>query len=636
MYDLIPNIKMLLAEVILNSRNLLITYGIIATNILSSGLELTYSPFTMPVLFALLTVVYNRVKLSFYAHATDQRGIIKLIVCCVDRRISEFVIKSSTSLKSPPSEKKRCYEDSNNERINSIGNSSPGPSGASDTTYEENGQARITPNQNSDVTDDCVNGRKRRFQQSSPSSDGKPLFKKPCFQSDRTVNNKDINKCDNEVGSTKYVLAHVVTSKERQFKWAIRLYRYLNTKNAAFDLSARSRIFLKRNLVYMSPKACSVDSKTGIATLGPPVKRRRTPTKTFKQRLDNLLSVVDRIYADRRKRCGFGSPSDRVLGSLMTRTDLSNTEFSCGSLKNSEKSSNGFSQPTAVMKFIDVRNKDLPGSRRAKITVHIASEIDGVFGEIRRLQAATTFMQVNVKRNKPIGIDLPVGIGTLVGKQTKRNDYVILRVTFSEEENAKISGGRTLRCVPSRQAENVDTKVVKVTRRSSNRSSIISAAAASPSSSNDDALVMYGARCVASVSSGNKDSGVLYGDGSINLVPSEWLGSRNGLGRDGSNAKKLLELGKKNHTGPFIKIIVASDAGEESSSSEEDEETKSCSTSCFLISRSTSVCSNRGKITHNSMPNEISPSVPVDDSFQTFLKARYKRDLSLQFPKEIW
>lgn len=41
-----------------------------------------------------------------------------------------------------------------------------------------------------------------------------------------------------------------------------------------------------------------------------------------------------------------------------------------------------------------------------------------------------------------------------------RNDYVILRVTFSEEENAKITGGRTLRCVPSRQAETAEIKVL--------------------------------------------------------------------------------------------------------------------------------------------------------------------------------
>lgn len=51
-----------------------------------------------------------------------------------------------------------------------------------------------------------------------------------------------------------------------------------------------------------------------------------------------------------------------------------------------------------------------------------------------------------------------------------------------------------------------------MTRRSSANKTM------SPSSSSDDALVMYGARCVASVTTGTSGNGVIYGDGSINLV----------------------------------------------------------------------------------------------------------------------
>ena len=533
----------------------------------------------------------------------------------------------STSLKSPSSDKKlQCFE--TNGCIRSPGRSSPGPSkedGDSSTSLR-NGRVRDMGSVGNSVDadsktvfSDLPDGARKRRCSSLLGTNLQPVVKKPCIE-ENGVSDEKTDECELRKTPSKFALAHVVTSKERQFKWAIRLYRYLNTKNSAFDASARSRLFLKRNLVYMNPKSCGFDSKSGMATIGPCSGRGKCPERTAKQKFDNLLSVVEHIYQERAKKCSFGSPSDRMLGSFITRTNVNNKSSFNSPVKNDDKGTT-FSEPTAVMKFIDVRNKDLPGSRRARITVHTASEVDGIFGEIRRLQAATTFMQVNVKRSKPIGIDLPRGIGTLNPKQKKRNDYVILRVVFSEEENAKITGGRTLRCVPSRQAETAETKV---TRRCSIGKT------ASPSSSNDDALVMYGARCVASVSRSSSGSGVLYGDGSINLVPSEWIGTRNVLGRDGLNAKKLLELGKKNHTGPFVKIIVAPDVGEESSSSEEDEETKSCSTS-----RSTSVCSNRSKVRPKCVIPEVLASNSSEDSFQSFLKARYKRDLSLHFPKEI-
>lgn len=52
-----------------------------------------------------------------------------------------------------------------------------------------------------------------------------------------------------------------------------------------------------------------------------------------------------------------------------------------------------------------------------------------------------------------------------------RNDYVIIRVTFSGEEFAHVLGGKSLRSVPSRQTDKDSKTVVHVSvpRSSGNR-----------------------------------------------------------------------------------------------------------------------------------------------------------------------
>uniref|UniRef100_A0A915BC11 Polycomb protein VEFS-Box domain-containing protein n=1 Tax=Parascaris univalens TaxID=6257 RepID=A0A915BC11_PARUN len=246
------------------------------------------------------------------------------------------------------------------------------------------------------------------------------------------------------------------------------------------------------------------------------------------------------------------------------------------------------SHSASVMRFVNVRNNELPGSRHAMITVYLCTEIDGRFNEIVRVPSATVQMPVN-NRSTPVNIDLPLGIGCsldVVGKE--RNDYVIIRVTFSGEEDARVFGGRTLRGVPSRQAGKAEVK--------------------------GPALLSF----------------IL-----THYRPESLLGISDNWRRDGSLAKKIVELGKKVHQSPFVHMSIMQDCGGETSSSEDDDETKSCS------SESSSLPIRRDDAAHVvSTAKACTSEKPMsttteDDDLDDYMKARYKYEMSLQFPKQI-
>ncbi|VDO14065.1 unnamed protein product [Brugia timori] len=241
------------------------------------------------------------------------------------------------------------------------------------------------------------------------------------------------------------------------------------------------------------------------------------------------------------------------------------------------------SHATSMIKFIDVRNKELPGNRHAVITVYLSSEVDGVFSEIMRLPSATVQMQINT-RGEPVAIDLPLSIGCPLhcsGRQ--RNDYVIIRVTFSGEEFAHILGGKSLRSVPSRLIDKDSKTVVHVTRRISCLSS------PDKLKNSEGSITMYGARCISSVAKGETSDGLIYGHGSITLIPDSFLSLDDRWRSEKNLTKKLIDLGKKMHMSPFVRMSIVPDNSGESSSSEDDDETRSCS-STYIIKSSWHTC----------------------------------------------
>lgn len=403
---------------------------------------------------------------------------------------------------------------------------------------------------------------------------------------------------------------------ELQFKKAIRLYRYMSLPDTQNGVPRPVyRPFLKRNLLYMkTPKNAAGKCRNKKPPLyASSDKASDRPRLLPRQKREHMNRLIGGIY--KRKKLKEEPISAETL------TDLEAKQATVGrrgiAFKECDKSAPA--QSTSVMKFIDVRNKELPGSRHAMITVYMATEVDGSFSEITRLPSATVQMQVNVRSNL-VSIDLPRTIGCLSSGEKERNDYVIIRVSFSGEEGAKISGGRVFRAVPSRQAEKAE---VKVTRRSTTMYA--------PKFSREDTVTMYGARCISSVTE-NHPGGMIYGDGSINLVPETSLNYRNFWRKDRSLTKKLIELGKKMHMGPFVRMSIVQDSGGETSSSDDDDETHSCSSRSLSIngrrwskSREQSIESSSG----NARPSAVGEGV------EQFMKARYEHEMSLEFPAQI-
>ncbi|VDK49301.1 unnamed protein product [Anisakis simplex] len=594
------------------------------------------------------------------------------------------------------------------------------------------------------------------------------------------------------------------TDYERQFKRAIRLYRYMALPDGSNYQRPVYRPFLKRNLSYMRRSAISstlqsvVNGNGGDATsrstsedgrgenvvfrkkasssshhrsvdgggASSSIRSRLKTTATashlrsIEQKRANIKSVLSslhkKVVVDSRnvatssygsssaspskkedchknemvmmKRCSSSSnavaastASSPVKGDQLNTTPpikaASSTSMkqqqTCSDpttiahdtfdfekqFNNSSKHANCSHSNTSLLRFVDVRNNDLPGTRHAMITVYLCSEVDGKFDEIIRVPSATVQMPVN-NRSTPVNIDLPHGLGCpldFTGKE--RNDYVIIRVTFSDEEDARVFGGRTLRGVPSRQASKAE---VKTTRRSS-------AAAESAQSkkrnsgSEESTSAVYGARCICSLGNTKHSSGIIYGDGSINLVPEAMLGITENWRRDGSLAKKIVDLGKKVHESPFVHMSIMQDCGAETSSSEEDDddddeeddETKTYSsddesTSCITANATTSkqialdksksrsylqklrrfgngsvgaggghlsssdnnsTTSNNHNHAHNnndssyrdlftphpSVKNALSAAANggQDTTFDDYMRARSKHEMSLQFPKQI-
>lgn len=454
--------------------------------------------------------------------------------------------------------------------------------------------------------------------------------KKPCQSSSSFLASPQAESAFSREQMGDPVSSAAETEYELMFKKAIRLYRYMTLLDIPSGYPRPLyRPFLKRNLLYMrkSKQSSSKDSDELPLLCDLPERTSCKPKLLPGTKREHVSRLVEGIYRRNKWKQDEQMTLDAAVGLDSTQSSSNNAKQESSSALNISKPSDkqmNSDHPTSVMRFIDIRNKELPGNRHAMITVYTAQETDGVFSEIQRLPSATVQMQVNVRSNL-VSIDLPHSIGCLCSGEKERYDYVILRVCFSGEEDAKISGGRTLRSVPSRQAEKAE---VKVTRRSSNFY-------APRKYNKEDIVTMYGARCISSLGDGHIN-GVIYGDGSINLVPEAALRCRNNWRRDRSLTKKLIDLGKKMHMGPFVRMSIVQDSGGETSSSEEDDdETRSCS------SRAESLDSFRGVRSHFSRQSSVVSSIEetivsaVSDGFEQFMKARYKHEMSLDFPPQI-
>ncbi|CAG9539215.1 unnamed protein product [Cercopithifilaria johnstoni] len=427
---------------------------------------------------------------------------------------------------------------------------------------------------------------------------------------------------------------------EQHFKKAIRLYRYMSLPDTQVG-STRPvyRPFLKRNLIYMRRSAQS--SAVGddcMPTLCPPTVGK-TGMKTKLRKHEHLMDI---LHAIRRR-------NEILKKNPKIKSSSSAVSYLVRALKQDEDSRRGngkdaspketrrhvnCSHATSMIKFIDVRNKELPGNRHAVITVYLSSEVDGVFSEIMRLPSATVQMQINT-RGEPVAIDLPLSIGCPLhcsGRQ--RNDYVIIRVTFSGEEFAHILGGKSLRSVPSRQTDKDSKTIVHVTRRISCLSS------PDKLRNSEGSITMYGARCISSVAKGETSDGLIYGHGSITLIPDSFLSLNDRWRSERNLTKKLIDLGKKMHMSPFVRMSIVPDNSGESSSSEDDDETRSCSsfatsasTSCVDHSRQTSEMS--AKESMHSLASAETGLQRDDSGFEEYMKSRFKREMSLEFPKQI-
>ncbi|KHN70638.1 Polycomb protein Su(z)12 [Toxocara canis] len=432
----------------------------------------------------------------------------------------------------------------------------------------------------------------------------------------------------------------VETEYERQFKRAIRLYRYMALPDGDV-LRPIYRPFLKRNLSYMKSANFTMKESqcTGNAAERRPqrdVPIRRANLRSMEQKRANIKSVLTNLH----KKMNSSTNNSPVkedwkltksmpssLGMRRSLNDASGVENGVSERERGSKHSN-CSHSTSLLRFVDVRNNELPGSRHAMITVYLCTEIDGRFDEIVRIPSATVQMPVN-NRSTPVNIDLPHGIGCPLDCSGKeRNDYVIIRVTFSGEEDARVFGGRTLRGVPSRQAGKAE---VKVTRRS------VSNALSKKPVGIEDSAAVYGARCICSMGNTKHSPGIIYGDGSINLVPESLLGINDNWRRDGSLAKRIVELGKKVHESPFVHMSIMQDCGGETSSSEDDDETKSLSSesSSVHIRKEETVRQSGSAPKLRSCDEQAACVTAEDDKYDDYMKARYRHEMSLQFPKQI-
>ncbi|KAL3981885.1 VEFS-Box of polycomb family protein, partial [Acanthocheilonema viteae] len=423
---------------------------------------------------------------------------------------------------------------------------------------------------------------------------------------------------------------------EQHFKKAIRLYRYMSLPDTQVG-STRPvyRPFLKRNLIYM--RRCAQSSVLGDDCM--PLLCSPTVGKTgMKAKLHKHEHLMDILHAIRRR-------NEILKKNPKTKSDSAAVSYLVRILKQDEDSKRGngkdalsketrrhvnCSHATSMIKFIDVRNKELPGNRHAVITVYLSSEVDGVFSEIMRLPSATVQMQINT-RGEPVAIDLPLSIGCPLhcsGRQ--RNDYVIIRVTFSGEEFAHILGGKSLRSVPSRQTDKDSKHVAHVTRRISCLSS------PDKLRNSEGSITMYGARCISSLAKGETSNGLIYGHGSITLIPDSFLSLNDRWRSERNLTKKLIDLGKKMHMSPFVRMSIVPDNSGESSSSEDDDETKSCSS--FATSASTS-CVDHSRQTSEMSAKESTHSLASlqrdDSGFEEYMKSRFRREMSLEFPKQI-
>uniref|UniRef100_A0A8R1TVC0 VEFS-Box domain-containing protein n=1 Tax=Onchocerca volvulus TaxID=6282 RepID=A0A8R1TVC0_ONCVO len=431
------------------------------------------------------------------------------------------------------------------------------------------------------------------------------------------------------------------------FAEAIRLYRYMSLPDTQVG-SARPiyRPFLKRNLIYMRRSSQSI---TVVDVCMPPLcPSTTTAGKTgMKAKLRKHEHIMDILHAIKRrneilKKNAKTKSSSSAAVSYLVRALKQDEDSRKGNGKDAlakgTRRHGNCSHATSMIKFVDVRNKELPGNRHAIITVYLSSEVDGVFSEIMRLPSATVQMQINT-RGEPVAIDLPLSIGCPLhcsGKQ--RNDYVIIRVTFSGEEFAHILGGKSLRSVPSRQTDKGSKTVVHVTRRISCLSS------PDKMRNSEGSITMYGARCISSVAKGETSDGLIYGHGSITLIPDSLLSLNDRWRSEGNLTKKLIDLGKKMHMSPFVRMSIVPDNSGESSSSEDDDETRSCSS--FATSASTSYV-DHSRQTSEMSAKESTHSLALaetglqkDDSvvyfgFEEYMKSRFRREMSLEFPKQI-
>ncbi|VDK87652.1 unnamed protein product [Litomosoides sigmodontis] len=368
---------------------------------------------------------------------------------------------------------------------------------------------------------------------------------------------------------------------------AIRLYRYMSLPDTQIG-STRPvyRPFLKRNLIYMkrsaNPKIRS--GSTAVSYL----------VRALKEDEGRKANGMDALSKEARRH------------------------VNC-------------SHATSMIKFIDVRNKELPGTLLIDVNNRINNDSDYLQ---MRLPSATVQMQIN-NRGEPVAIDLPLSIGCPLhcsGRQ--RNDYVIIRVTFSGEEFAHILGGKSLRSVPSRQTDKDSKTIVHVTRRIS--------CISSPDKlrNSEGSITMYGARCISSVAKGDTSNGLIYGHGSITLIPDSFLSLNERWRSERSLTKKLIDLGKKMHMSPFVRMSIVPDNSGESSSSEDDDETRSCSSfsTCGSIN-----CVDHSRYTSEMSAKESTQSVASaetgirrdDSGFEEYMKSRFKREMSLEFPKQI-
>ncbi|KAK6110114.1 VEFS-Box of polycomb family protein [Brugia pahangi] len=430
---------------------------------------------------------------------------------------------------------------------------------------------------------------------------------------------------------------------EQHFKKAIRLYRYMSLPDTQVG-SARPvyRPFLKRNLIYMRQSAQSIAvGDDCMPPLCPPAAIAKTGMKAKLRKHENLMNILhairrrNEILKKNPKTKSSGSAAVSYLVRVLKQDEDSRKGTGKDALSKETRRHVNCSHATSMIKFIDVRNKELPGNRHAVITVYLSSEVDGVFSEIMRLPSATVQMQINT-RGEPVAIDLPLSIGCPLhcsGRQ--RNDYVIIRVTFSGEEFAHILGGKSLRSVPSRLIDKDSKTVVHVTRRISCLSS------PDKLKNSEGSITMYGARCISSVAKGETSDGLIYGHGSITLIPDSFLSLDDRWRSEKNLTKKLIDLGKKMHMSPFVRMSIVPDNSGESSSSEDDDETRSCSS--FATSVSTGCidrCHQNSEMSAKESIHSFASAetgLQRDDSvgFEEYMKSRFKREMSLKFPKQI-